>query len=133
MPYYDGRWHMFGEQQRREFGERKRAALSKKWHAKWISKQGLKTERLWTDKAILEFLGRPRQAGPIKAWLRKDVLAAEKTMGFKAWMKERRAWLIARGKLPADPPKKPRKKAEPLPENVIPISRARKTKAEVEV
>lgn len=128
MPYYDGRWHLFSEQERREFGERKRAELSKKWHAKWISKQGLKIERLWTDKAIQEFLGKPRQAGTIKAWLRKDVLAAEKTMGFKAWIEKRRAWLIARGKLPPDQPKPGKRKVRPrpLPDNVIPIDQARR-------
>jgi hypothetical protein len=96
MPYYDGRWHMFSEQERREFGESKRAEASKKWHAKWISMQGLKSDRLWTDKAILEFLGHPHQAGAIKASLLKDVQAAEKTMGFKNWMEKRRAWLVRR-------------------------------------
>lgn len=128
MPYYDGRWHMFSEAERRAYGERKCGELTRAWHAKWISKQGLKTERLWTDKAIVEFLGKPRKAGVIKAWLRKDVEAAEKTMGFKAWMRERKAWLTARGKLPPEPPKpKPRKpKAQSLPDNVIPISRAGK-------
>jgi hypothetical protein len=128
MPYYDGRWHLYSEAERRAFGEARREELRKAWHAKWISKGGLK-DRLWTDKAISEFLGKPRDAGPIKAWTRKEVLKAENGMGFKAWMKERRARLIASGKLPPDPPKKPRKKAEPLPDNVIPISRARKAKA----
>lgn len=52
------------------------------WHAKWISKHRLKTERLWTDKAIAEFLGKPRDAGPIKAWTRKEVLKAEQGLGF---------------------------------------------------
>lgn len=98
MPYYKNQWHMFSEQERRQFGELKRAELSKKWHTKWISKQGLKTTRLWTDKAIQEFLGNPRQAGAIKAWLLKDVLAAENTTAFKAWMEKRRALLIKRGK-----------------------------------
>lgn len=96
MPYYDGRWHMFSEHERQEFGRKKRAEASKKWHAKWISKQRLKSERLWTDKAILEFLGRPRDAGPIKAWLLKDVLAAEQTEGFKAWMQKRLATVAMR-------------------------------------
>jgi len=93
MPYYHRRWHMFNEQERREFGQRMRAQASKEWHSKWISKQRLKSDRLWTDKAILEFLGSPREAGPIKAWLLEDVLAAEKTKEFKAWMQKRRAWL----------------------------------------
>ncbi|EOZ2859311.1 hypothetical protein ACQQ32_005619 [Pseudomonas aeruginosa] len=126
MPYYDGRWHLYSEAERRAFGEAQRKAQSKAWHAKWISKHRLKTERLWTDKAIAEFLGKPRDAGPIKAWTRKEVLKAEQGLGFKAWMKERRAWLIARGKLPPAPPKKSRKEADHLPGNVIPISRARR-------
>lgn len=71
MPYYEGRWHMFSQHERREFGRMQRAEASKRWHAKWISRQTLKSERLWTDKAILEFLGAPRDAGPIKAWLLK--------------------------------------------------------------
>ncbi|NHB98702.1 hypothetical protein C5470_21210 [Photorhabdus stackebrandtii] len=62
----------------------------KAWHAKWISKQGLK-ERLWTDKAIAEFLGKPLNAGPIMAWKREDVLKTEKSPAFKAWMVKRRA------------------------------------------
>jgi hypothetical protein len=100
MPYYDGRWHLFSEKERREFGESKRAEASEKWHAQWISKQRLKSDRLWTDKAIGIFLDKPHQAGPIKAWLRKDVLAAEQTEAFKAWMLKRRAWLAERGKMP---------------------------------
>ncbi|EBX6017809.1 hypothetical protein EVG59_07030 [Salmonella enterica subsp. enterica serovar Dortmund] len=67
----------------------------------WISKSGLK-DRLWTDKAIAEFLGKPRNAGPIKAWTREEVLQAEKIPAFKVWMKKRRTRLIARGKLPSD-------------------------------
>lgn len=68
------------------------------WHSTWISKQGLKKERLWTDKAIATFLGEPENAGPIKAWRRSDVRRAEKTAAFKKWMIERKAWLAAREK-----------------------------------
>lgn len=98
MPYYDGRWHRYSEAEKREFGQRERARESDKWHKKWISKAGLK-ERLWTDKAIGEFLGKPQDTGPIKAWTREEVEAAEKTKGFKNWLEERKAWLTARGKL----------------------------------
>lgn len=107
MPYYNGRWHRYSEAERRAYGEGKRAQLIKRWHEKWISKQGLK-DRLWTDKAILQFLGKPIQAGPVKAWLRKEVIAAERRPDFIAWMTARREWLVARGKLR-------------LSENVIPI------------
>lgn len=99
MPYYNGRWHLYDERERREFGERKRQERSREWHTRWISRQGLK-DRLWTDKAIAEFLPAPQKAGPIRAWPRKSVLAAEKTPGFMAWLEKRRAWLDARCRLP---------------------------------
>ncbi len=79
-----------------------RARSSNDWHAKWISKSGLKA-RLWTDKAIREFLGAPLDAGPVKAWKQKDVKTVEATPAFRTWLEQRRAWLIARGKLPAHP------------------------------
>lgn len=44
MPYYNGRWHLYDERERREYGERKRQERSKDWHARWISKQGLKKD-----------------------------------------------------------------------------------------
>lgn len=43
-----------------------RARASDAWHSEWISKHGLK-KRLWTDKAISEFLGKAQKAGPIMA------------------------------------------------------------------
>lgn len=78
-----------------------RARASNEWHAEWISKSGLKN-RLWTDEAISEFLGEPRDAGPVKAWKQKEVEKVEATPAFKAWLEHRREWLAARGKLPAD-------------------------------
>ncbi|MCY1444545.1 hypothetical protein D9M71_610230 [compost metagenome] len=112
MPYYGGRWHRYSEAEQKAFGEAKRKALSITWHKTWISKAGLK-ERLWTDKAIVDFLGPAIDAGPIKAWPLKAALKAEKSQGFKTWMQERLAWLTARGKLPpeteAEPKPKPKK------------------------
>lgn len=78
-----------------------RARASAEWHDKWISKSGLKS-RLWTDKAIADFLDPPQKSGPIMAWRRKDVLKVESTPDFQQWMAKRREWLIAHGKLPAD-------------------------------
>lgn len=75
-----------------------RAKASSEWHEEWISKSGLKA-RLWTDKAISEFLGVPLNAGPVKAWKLKEVKKVEATTAFKTWLEQRRAWLIARGKL----------------------------------
>lgn len=89
MPYYNGRWHLYDERERREYGERKRQERSQDWHARWISKKGLKN-RLWTDKAIGSFLSKPKKAGKIMAWPRTEVLTAEKTPEFMAWMEKRR-------------------------------------------
>ncbi|HFE3442995.1 TPA: hypothetical protein ACF3I9_004462 [Klebsiella aerogenes] len=98
MPYYDGKWHLYSESERREYGQRRRDQESRNWHEKWISKAGLK-QRLWTDKAIADFLDKPKDAGPIKAWLREEVLEVEQTPAFQEWLSRRKAWLIARGKL----------------------------------
>lgn len=78
-----------------------RAKASSEWHEEWISKSGLKA-RLWTDRAIIEFLGAPLDAGPVKAWKRKEVKKIEATTAFKTWLEQRRTWLISRGKLIAD-------------------------------
>lgn len=96
---------------------------------------GLK-ESLWTDAAIKEFLKPPKDAGPIKARLRKDVEKAEKSLGFISWLELRKAKLVAKGKLNPYPetdaksrtPSKPRKPraAKPLPDNVIKFFKARK-------
>ncbi|EAB8478309.1 hypothetical protein AU894_19210 [Salmonella enterica subsp. enterica] len=66
MPYYHGRWHLYDERERREYGERKRQERRQEWHAIWLSRQGLKA-RLWTDKAIMAFLPPPQKAGPMRA------------------------------------------------------------------
>lgn len=98
MPYYNGRWHLYSEAERRDYGERKRQEQRDAWHANWVSKTGLK-DRLWTDKAISEFLTKPRKAGPIMAWRKTDVIEAEKSPAFKEWMKKRCSTLVARGKI----------------------------------
>lgn len=77
-----------------------RARASDGWHDEWISKSGLRA-RLWTEKAISEFLGAPLNAGPVMAWRRKEVLKVEKSPAFQTWIAKRRKWLEARGKLPA--------------------------------
>ncbi|TCZ55696.1 hypothetical protein E0D83_26665 [Klebsiella grimontii] len=79
----------------------RRARARDAWHAEWIRKSGLKA-RLWTDKAIAEFLGRPEKAGPVMVWRRKDVQKTEGTPAFRSWLAKRREWLAAHGKLPGD-------------------------------
>ncbi|AYN25511.1 hypothetical protein D8682_00635 (plasmid) [Buttiauxella sp. 3AFRM03] len=78
-----------------------RARASDAWHDEWISKSGLKA-RFWTDKAISQFLGLPKKAGPILAWKQKDVEKVESTHEFQQWLAKRREWLIAHGKLLTD-------------------------------
>lgn len=38
MHYYNGRWHLYDERERREYGERKRQERSRDWHKNWISR-----------------------------------------------------------------------------------------------
>jgi hypothetical protein len=59
-----------------------RARASNDWHAEWISKSGLKA-RLWTDKAISEFLGAPLDAGPVKAWKQREVKRSKRLLRSK--------------------------------------------------
>lgn len=75
-----------------------RARASDAWHSEWISKSGLKA-RLWTEKAISEFLDKPQKAGPIMAWKRKEVEKVEMTPAFQKWLSKRREWLAAHGKI----------------------------------
>ncbi len=98
MTYYNGRWHLYSEAERRAYGETQRQKQRDKWHAAWLSKTGLK-DRLWTDKAIATFLGQPKKAGPVKAWRRQDVTGAESTAAFKDWMQGRCRSLVKRGVL----------------------------------
>jgi hypothetical protein len=90
MPWYDGRWHRYSEAERREFGRRKAEDMSKKWHAKYISKTRLKQERSWTDAMIKRFL-RPSQCGipGVSAYLRTSVLKAEQKPEVQAWLVKR--------------------------------------------
>nr|WP_210753616.1 hypothetical protein [Salmonella enterica] len=99
MVWYHGRWHRYSEAERREYGERKREEWRRRWHAQWLSRRGLKA-RLWTDKAIADFLPGAQPAGRIRAWPRSVVLAAEQTPAFQARLAKRRARLDARCRLP---------------------------------
>ncbi|GHX18111.1 TPA: hypothetical protein RSW70_003267 [Vibrio cholerae] len=94
MPYYNGRWHRYSEAERREYGRQQRELRSEewrtKWHAKWISKTGLKQERNWTDAMIKQFLaGKEENAGKINAFRRTLIARIEKTKKFQASMAER--------------------------------------------
>ncbi|MDV3394688.1 hypothetical protein MKZ44_28150 (plasmid) [Klebsiella pneumoniae] len=71
----------------------RRAQASNEWHAEWISKRGLKA-RLWTDKAISEFLGAPLSAGPVKAWKQKEVKKSKRhPLSKHGWNNVAHGWL----------------------------------------
>ncbi|WP_165001224.1 hypothetical protein [Photobacterium damselae] len=68
MPYYNGKWHLYSEAERREYGRLQQELRSQECHKIWISKIGLKQERNWTDAMIKAFLdGKEQDAGKIKA------------------------------------------------------------------
>ncbi|EJG1710176.1 hypothetical protein CDB79_RS15285 [Vibrio parahaemolyticus] len=94
MPYYNGKWHRYSESERREYGRQQREQRSEecraKWHAKWISKTGLKQERNWTDAMIKSLLeGKEQDAGKIKAYKRTLITRVEKTKKFQLMMAAR--------------------------------------------
>ena len=55
------------------------------WHSKWITVWRLKTDRLWTDWAICQWLGKPASQGKYKVFAVVDVKAAERKKTFKEW------------------------------------------------
>ncbi|KII76895.1 hypothetical protein [Vibrio renipiscarius] len=90
MPYYNGKWHLYSEAERREYGRQQREHLSQMWHKTWISKTGLKQERNWTDTMIKSLLeGKEQNAGKIKAYKRTLIARIEKTKKFQVAMAER--------------------------------------------
>ncbi|PSV38388.1 hypothetical protein C9J44_05015 [Photobacterium sp. GB-27] len=94
MPYYNGKWHRYSESERREYGRQQRELHSQewkaKWHARWISKTGLKQERNWTDAMIKQLLvGKEENAGKINAFRRTLIARVEKTKKFQVAMAER--------------------------------------------
>jgi predicted RNA-binding protein YlxR (DUF448 family) len=60
-----------------------------KWHSKWITVFRLKKDRLWTDKIIKDFLGKPITQGKYKVFKKEDVKQAEKKKAFKKIMIKR--------------------------------------------
>ena len=44
MTYYNGRWHLYSEAERKAYGEAKRQAQREKLHAVWISKAGMEAD-----------------------------------------------------------------------------------------
>jgi hypothetical protein len=86
----EGRYRLFTDAERRAFGQMQADIMRRKWHAKYISKTGLKRERCWTDAMIKRFL-RPCQCGipGVNAYLRTRVLKAEQKPEVQAWLAKR--------------------------------------------
>lgn len=68
--------------QRREDERRRRF---EQWSKTWITVTRLKTDRLWTDGAIAQWLGAPIQQGNYKVFRVEAVKAAERKKAFKDW------------------------------------------------
>lgn len=84
----EGRYRLYTDKERKEYGERKRQEMSQAWHAKYISKWALLHQRDWTQKAIDEFL-KPVDSGvPTVAFYRYLVERIEKGKRFKEFMEK---------------------------------------------
>ncbi|MGJ0624002.1 hypothetical protein [Xenorhabdus bovienii] len=59
------------------------------WSKKWITVTRLKSNRLWTEWAIKQWLGQPQKQGKYKVFLVDDVKAAERKKAFKDWRQQR--------------------------------------------
>jgi len=69
--------------------EQYKQANSNKWHSQWITVFRLKKDRLWTEKIIKDFLGKPTTQGKYKVFKKEDVKQAEKKKDFKVIMVKR--------------------------------------------
>lgn len=93
----EGRYRLYTDQERREYGRGKAEEMSKAWHAKYISRWTLLHERGWTEAAIDEFLGLPVKSGaPTPAYYRYRVERSEAGKRWQAFMererREKRDW-----------------------------------------
>lgn len=85
------RYRLYTDQERKEYGEKKREERRKAWHAKFISKWSLLSERGWSKEAVAEFLGPFFDTdSPTLAFYRYRVERAEKSKRFKAFMEKRK-------------------------------------------
>jgi len=65
---------VFSSREKEDYKNRK----INEWKTKFFTVFRLKTERLWTDKIIKDFLGKPKNQGKYKVFNAKDVREAEK-------------------------------------------------------
>lgn len=70
----------------REFKEQERF---KKWSQNWITVSRLKKDRLWTDAAIKQFLGKPKKQGKYRVFSVEEVEKAERKRAFCDWLAPR--------------------------------------------
>lgn len=68
-----------------------RRLAKESWDSQWITIWRLKRFRLWTDKAIAMWLGKPKTKGKYKVFSVDDVRRAERTPAFKEWIGPRLA------------------------------------------
>lgn len=85
-----GQWvgygkYVFSTAEKEQYRLKKRL----EWDSKWVTVWRLKNQRLWTDKLIKDFLGKPIQHGKYKVFTVEDVKSAEKKKKFKEIMVKR--------------------------------------------
>jgi hypothetical protein len=79
----------FSSQEKEEYKNKNKNRKINEWKSKLITVFRLKTERLWTDKIIKDFLGKPISQGKYKVFKIEDVKQAEKKKDFKEIMTKR--------------------------------------------
>ncbi|PHM59515.1 hypothetical protein [Xenorhabdus ishibashii] len=73
----------------KELRYQKRLRQFEQWSKKWITVTRLKTDRLWTDWAIRQWLGKPKKQGKYNVFSVEDVKVAERKKAFKEWRQPR--------------------------------------------
>lgn len=83
----EGRYRLYSDQERREFGRRKAEEMRKKWHETFVSKTTLLKERGWTEQGIFRFLnGKLVDAGPINAYRLSEITKIEASKDYNDFM-----------------------------------------------
>lgn len=69
--------------------ELKKRLAKEKWDSQWITVWRLKRFRLWTDQAIVRWLGKPKTKGKYRVFSVDDVRIVEAEKDFKDWLAPR--------------------------------------------
>ncbi|HYX33524.1 MAG TPA: hypothetical protein VE954_10450 [Oligoflexus sp.] len=90
MEYWDrreGRYRLFSDGERREYGRKKAEEMREKWQKTFLSKSTLLKVRGWTEQGIFRFLaGELVDAGPIHAYRISVIEKIEASKAYKDFM-----------------------------------------------